>query len=90
MGLSLSCNGCYNKSMNIEIQQILDTALQLPERDRADLAASLLESLDQPFDADARSAWAEEIGRRLAELDNGSVTPIPWDEARRVIAGRAS
>ena len=88
MGLSLPCNGCYNKSMNVAIQQLLDTALLLPERDRANLAASLPVSLDQPFDADARSAWAEEIGRRLAELDNGSITPIPWEEARRVIAGR--
>lgn len=74
--------------MNVAIQEILNTVLQLPDSDRADLAASLLESLDQPFDSDAQAAWAEEIGRRLAELDGGTVRPVPWEEARQVIAGR--
>jgi hypothetical protein len=48
----------------------------------------LIESLDQPFDGDAREAWAAEIGHRIAELDGGTVSAIPWDEARRIIAGR--
>jgi putative addiction module component (TIGR02574 family) len=73
--------------MNAKLRELFDFALQLPDQDRADLAASLLESLDQPFDADAPEAWAEEISRRLADLDNGSVRPIPWDEARQDIAG---
>ena len=74
--------------MNAAIQEILDTVLRLPDRDRADLAASLIESLDRPFDSDAQTAWAEEVCRRLAELDSGTVRPVPWDEARQVIAGR--
>jgi putative addiction module component (TIGR02574 family) len=76
--------------MNAVVQEVLNTALRLPDRDRADLAASLIESLDRPFDSDAQTAWAEEIGRRLAELDSGTVKPIPWDEARQVIAGRTA
>lgn len=63
-------------------------ALGLPEGERADLAASLIESLDRPFDADARDAWAEEIRRRVAELDSGAINAIPWDDARQVIANR--
>ena len=74
--------------MSTAIQEILNTALRLPDKDRAELAASLIESLDQPFDSDAQTAWAEEIGRRLAEVDRGAVKPIPWDEARQIIAGR--
>ncbi|MBU4272997.1 MAG: addiction module protein [Planctomycetes bacterium] len=73
--------------MNAAIQELLDTALRLPDKDRADLAASLIESLDQPFDPDAQTAWAEEVRRRLADLDNGSVEAISWDEARQAIAG---
>ena len=73
--------------MNAAIQEVLNTALQLPDRDRADLAASLIESLDQPFDSDSHTAWAEEVGRRVAELDGGTVKPVPWDEARQIIAG---
>ncbi len=79
---------CYDKYMNAAVQEVLNTALQLPERDRADLAASLIESLDQPFDSDSQTAWAEEVGRRVAELDAGTVRPVPWEEARQAIAGR--
>ena len=75
------------KFMNAAAQEVLNTALQLPDRDRADLAASLIESLDRPFDSDSQAAWAEEVQRRLAELDSGTVKPVPWDEARPVIAG---
>jgi putative addiction module component (TIGR02574 family) len=74
--------------MSTTVQDILDTALRLPERDRADLAASLIESLDQPFDSDARAAWAEEVHRRIADLDSGAVSTVPWDKARQVIAGQ--
>lgn len=74
--------------MNAATQELLDTALRLPDNDRADLAASLIESLDQPFDPDAQTAWAEEVRRRVADLDNGSAKAIPWDEARQIIAGR--
>lgn len=80
---------CYHASMNTAIQEILNTALRLPDSDRADLAASLIESLDRSFDSDAQTAWAEEVRRRLAELDGGTIRPVPWDEARQVIAGRA-
>ena len=71
------------------VQELLSTALRLPDKDRAELAASLIESLDQPFDADAQAAWAEEIERRISELDNGSVRAVPWEDARRIIAGPA-
>jgi putative addiction module component (TIGR02574 family) len=73
--------------MNAAIQELLNTALRLPERDRADLAASLIESLDPSFDSDAQAAWADEVRRRLADHDNGAVVPVPWEEARQIIAG---
>jgi len=66
---------------------ILKDALQLPEPDRADLAAMLIESLDSQVDEDAEAAWDTEIERRIAELDNGSVRAVPWPEARRMIMG---
>jgi putative addiction module component (TIGR02574 family) len=75
--------------MNATTQEILNTALQLPDKERADLAASLIESLDQPFDNDVQTAWAEEIHRRVAEIESGAVKAIPWDEASRMIAGGA-
>jgi len=78
----------YNFDMTANAQELLHTALQLSDNDRADLAASLIESLDHSFDADARDAWAEEIHRRVSDLDAGTVRAIPWEEARSAIAGR--
>ena len=31
---------------------------------------------------DVETAWYEEIKRRLAEIDSGSVELIPWEEVR--------
>jgi hypothetical protein len=33
-------------------------------------------------------AWEAEVVVRVRQLDDGSVKPIPWSEARRIIAGR--
>ena len=68
--------------------KLLEEALKLPAEARAALAASLLESLDDGVDEDAEAAWAAEVTRRLHELDSGTVAPIPWSEARRMILGR--
>jgi len=70
------------------MQDLLNMALVLPEKDRADLAASLIASLEEPSDVNAQVAWAEEVRRRVAELDRGEVRAIPWNEARQRIAGR--
>jgi hypothetical protein len=61
--------------------------LQAPEPGRG-VESSLLESLDEAVDEGAEAAWAEEIGKRIRELDSGAVTPVPWSEARRMILGR--
>ena len=71
--------------MNPPAQKVLEDALRLPNSERADLAASLIDSLDPKFDENAQSAWDAEIQRRVVELSSGSVKPIPWPEARRRI-----
>ena len=67
--------------------QIYEAAMQLPDDERVNLIARLLGSFDDARDADADEAWRDEINRRLAELDSGEVTPIPWPEAREMILG---
>ncbi len=62
---------------------LIDAVLRLPEAERADLAARLIESLDPATDLDAEEAWSEEIAQRLADLDAGRVATVPWKEARR-------
>ena len=72
--------------MKENITDILKQALRLPPEARAALAGSLLESLDEPLDRDAESAWEAEIASRVREIDEGKVTLIPWAEARARIA----
>lgn len=74
--------------MNAKTQEVLQAALSLPESDRAEIAASLIHSLDAEADADADAAWADEIHRRLDAIDKGEVQLIPWDEVMRELDSR--
>jgi putative addiction module component (TIGR02574 family) len=65
--------------MDYESQQLLRTALSLPESDRAEIAALLIDSLESESDGNVDAAWAAEIRRRIASIDNGDVTLIPWN-----------
>ncbi len=73
--------------MMIDQQTLLDHALGLPESERADLAAKLLESLDGAKEDGVEEAWNREIARRLADIDAGEVELVPWDQAREMIFG---
>lgn len=68
--------------MSPSANKLLEEAIKLPADARADLAAALIESLDDARDPNAESAWSEEISRRLRDYESGAVKPIPWDEAR--------
>jgi len=74
--------------MNTTISKLLEDALELPDTDRAELAAELIARLDPSFEEDSRKAWEAEIGRRVMELDSGRVACLPWSEARRIVTGR--
>jgi putative addiction module component (TIGR02574 family) len=63
-------------------------ASALPEKDRADLAGLLIESLEGERDPDVESAWAIEIERRVAELEADTVNSIPWEEVRQRLLDR--
>jgi hypothetical protein len=72
--------------MNARYAQVIADALRLYERERADLAASLIESLDQASDVDASDAWAVEVARRLTAVRSGAVELQDWRAARLAIA----
>ncbi|HEY3120186.1 MAG TPA: addiction module protein [Vicinamibacteria bacterium] len=69
--------------MTVKARQVLREALRLPPRARADIAGTLLQSLDVEKDPDVEAAWAIEIDRRLKEVDSGRVKLIPWEQVRR-------
>ena len=69
--------------MSREAIELLKKALSLSVEERADLAGSLIESLDDSEDDAVAAAWNEEIARRMAEFDSGKVKPVSLEEARK-------
>jgi putative addiction module component (TIGR02574 family) len=67
----------------MEACELLRQALTLPDEERAELAASLIDSLDTTVDDNVEAAWQEEIARRLDEIQSGKVQGVPWEEVRR-------
>jgi len=70
------------------VAEILLEASELPESDRAELAGRLLETLHGEPDEDVEAAWAEEIERRVRQIDAGEVKTIPWEEVRAKLYAR--
>ena len=61
---------------------ILSRALEMPIRERAELARRLLLSLETAdFEEDAEEAWAEEVEARLSAVDRGDSVPVDWRPA---------
>jgi putative addiction module component (TIGR02574 family) len=69
--------------MTHEANELLQKALALPEEERAELASTLIDSLDPITDENVEAAWQEEIGRRIEELRSGKAKTIPWDAVRK-------
>lgn len=66
-------------------QKVLQEALKLPPDERADLAATLIDSLDEREEEAVNEAWALEVQRRVREVETGAVKTVPWSEARKRI-----
>jgi putative addiction module component (TIGR02574 family) len=62
-----------------DLDDLLKKAMSLPPEDRAALANSLLESLDET-DEDAEAAWDDEIKRRVDDVRSGRVKTIPGEQ----------
>ncbi|MGA7221218.1 MAG: addiction module protein [Candidatus Acidiferrales bacterium] len=69
--------------MSRNSSEFLKQALTLPVAERAELASSLIESLDEAENESVEDAWNAEILRRMEDLDSGRVAPVSLDEARR-------
>ena len=71
-----------------DLKELFSEAVGLSEQDRATLAGLLIESLDPNPDPEVERAWADEIARRVAELDAGTVETIPWERVRNEMFAR--
>jgi putative addiction module component (TIGR02574 family) len=77
--------------MTQDASELLKRALELSPEERAELAGSLLESLDAVEDdpKTVEAAWNEEIARRIEDLDFGKVEPVSLDTFRRKLSSAA-
>ena len=76
-------NSIAEDIMGAVLKDIEAQALQLPLKERGELAHRLIVSLDgEPEDSPEAfaQAWDEEIARRVAEIDAGTATLIPEEE----------
>jgi len=62
---------------------ILQTALDLPDKERAELALRLVESLDGEPASDVEAAWAAEVKDRVGALRRGEARTRPAAEVFR-------
>jgi putative addiction module component (TIGR02574 family) len=69
--------------METKFDEVITAALQLSMEERAQLAARLLLSLDEPTGSEVEELWLEEAERRLNEFREGRVRGIPADEVFR-------
>ncbi len=66
-------------------------ALELPRDQRAELASTLLRSLDEDAaedPAEVAAAWATEIERRIADREAGRTSSVPFATAMADIKTR--
>jgi putative addiction module component (TIGR02574 family) len=70
------------------IEELFREASDLPDRDRAQLAGMLIESLDHERDSDVEAAWAAEVEERVRQVDAGEVEMIPWEQVRAELFAR--
>lgn len=68
--------------MATSVEELYREALDLDARERAALAARLIDSLDAEIEEGVEPAWLAEVERRIEELDSGKVKTIPWDEVQ--------
>ena len=59
---------------------IEQSALSLPIQDRAHLVHLLLDSLDEPSDANIQQIWLKEAQKRANEIDSGKVALVSGDD----------
>lgn len=70
------------------VVELFREASDLDEGDRATLAGLLLESIEVEPDPDVEAAWAEEVERRLRQIDAGEVELVPWEDVKERLLGR--
>ena len=66
--------------MTVQYDTLLQQVMALPSRDRASLAKTVIDSLQDEDPDEVRAAWVEEIETRMAAIERGEVKLYPGDQ----------
>jgi putative addiction module component (TIGR02574 family) len=76
--------------MSMPQGQLFESALSLPQAERADLAFRLLQSLDPSEDEVASDEFGAELYRRIEAHRRGELGGFSLEEARAIVQERLS
>jgi putative addiction module component (TIGR02574 family) len=74
--------------MSASPNPLFDSALSLPQAERADLAFQLLQSLVPPGDEISEAELAAELQRRVAAHRRGEMVSYSLEETRNIVQDR--
>lgn len=69
-------------------EDILNSALELPKRERARIAHELIASLDGAPEQGAEAAWSQELRERARQAEAGEVELDDWDDVQACARAR--
>lgn len=67
--------------MSEHFDEIVASAMKLPQEERVRLAEELIASLDEEIEPDVEEIWLAEAERRLNEFRSGKTCGVPAAEA---------
>ena len=74
--------------MPTDIEDLTSKLLQLPKRQRLEIARFLLFLDSQPPDFDDATSWEAEIAARIRAVKDGSAASLDYSEAMRKVRAR--
>lgn len=86
LNYNLQASTAPEVSVSTNLEALEAEALKLTSGERAAFAQLLLASLDE--DAEIEEAWAAEVERRIADVENGVVQVIPIADALAQVRAR--
>jgi putative addiction module component (TIGR02574 family) len=74
--------------MSISQEELFDSALSLPQAERADLAFQLLQTLHPPGDEIPAEEFQAQLHDRITAYKRGEIASVSLDEAREAMRRR--
>jgi putative addiction module component (TIGR02574 family) len=74
--------------MNNLAERLIEEALMLPLKERAELADKLLQSLNIPTQSEVDQMWKEEAEKRVAEYDEKKIESLNGENVIKEIRKR--